>query len=143
VAADARWRTVLWLALVAAVLAIWFVRARRAASAGDETGGFALTAVLGCLVSPVTWVHHLVWLIPALVLVTVRGRWWLGVGCYLVLCSRLVWAVDASFAGPLRWMLSNAYVWVAVALLVWLPVQRVADLGQLGAADRDRGAVAG
>src|SRR5262245_35464329 len=66
--ADARWRTVLWLVLVVSALAVWFVRVRRAASAGDEVGGFALTAVLGCLVSPVTWVHHLVWLIPALVL---------------------------------------------------------------------------
>jgi alpha-1,2-mannosyltransferase len=139
VAADARWRTVLWLALVAAVLAVWVVRVRRTAGVGDEVGGFALTAVLGCLVSPVTWVHHLVWLIPALVLVMVRGRWWLGVGGYLVLCSRLVWAFDDAFAGPVPWLLSNAYVWVAVALLIWLPVgrERVADLGQLGGSGRD------
>jgi alpha-1,2-mannosyltransferase len=136
---------VLWLVLVAAVVAVWFVRVRRAATAGDETGGFALTAVFGCLVSPVTWVHHLVWLIPALVLVAVRGRWPLAAGCYLILCSRLVWAFDDAFAGPLRWLGSSAYVWVAVALLLWLPVgrERVADLGEGGVADRDHGPVAG
>ena len=30
--------------------------------------GLALTGVVMCLVSPVTWVHHLVWLIPGLLL---------------------------------------------------------------------------
>jgi alpha-1,2-mannosyltransferase len=150
VAADAWWRTVLWLALVAAVLAVWFVRVRRACpggqdGAGDETGGFALTAVLGCLVSPVTWVHHLVWLAPALVLVALRGRWPLAAVCYAILCSQFVWFFDDAFTGPLRWLGSNAYVWVALALLLWLPVgrERVADLGEIGVADRDRGPVAG
>jgi alpha-1,2-mannosyltransferase len=158
--ADARWRTVLWLVLVVAALAVWFVRVRRAAATGDETAGLALTAVLGCLVSPVTWVHHLVWLAPALVLLAVRGLkeargrrraalLGLAAASYLILCSRLVWAFDDRFAAPLPWLASNAYVWVAIALLLCVPlgyrrspVEGVADLGQLGAADRDRRPVA-
>ena len=34
---------------------------------GDDRVGFALTGLTACLISPVTWVHHLVWLLPGLV----------------------------------------------------------------------------
>ncbi|HEY0697658.1 MAG TPA: glycosyltransferase 87 family protein, partial [Micromonospora sp.] len=89
-----------WLVLVLAVLVVWARRSRAAVAAGDEATGLALTGVVGCLVSPVTWVHHLVWLIPALVLLVEnsllapagsrRRRWLLGSAgvAYAVLCSR-------------------------------------------------------
>ena len=63
----------LWVLAVLLTLAFWAWRVWRAARVGDEVLGFALTAVVGCLVSPVTWVHHLVWLIPALLLLVDRG----------------------------------------------------------------------
>lgn len=129
--------TVLWGLLVVACLAVWAVRCRRAVAAGDELTGFALTGVLGCLISPVTWVHHLVWLGPALVLLidraaaatTTRRRAGLlaffGAG-YVLLCSRLVWDFSDAYDTPIGWLLSNAYVWASLALLVGLPV-RAAD----------------
>jgi alpha-1,2-mannosyltransferase len=58
--------TLLWALAVIAVLVVWVVRARRAAAVGDDRTAFALTGVVTCLVSPITWVHHLVWLLPAL-----------------------------------------------------------------------------
>lgn len=129
--------TVLWLALVAAVVAVWAVRCRRALAAdpgwGGEATGLALTGVLGALISPVTWVHHLVWLLPALLLTLDRAlalprddRWrrrlliLVGVS-YLVLCSRLVWVWERNFSGPLGFLGGNAYVWISLALLVPLP----------------------
>lgn len=129
----------LWLALVLVVVVIWVWRARAAVRLGDHLGGLALTGVLGCLVSPVTWVHHLVWLLPALVLLVTRalraptrrrpsGRLALGVGLYVLLSSKLVWSYAFHFQG---WGLlySNAYVWASVLLLVALPLgtARVAD----------------
>jgi alpha-1,2-mannosyltransferase len=127
----------LWLALVVVVIAVWAWRVRRAHALGDEVGGFALTAVAGCLLSPITWIHHLVWLLPAVILfvdhgldrdVPVRRRRWLlafGIGVYALLCSRLVWPFAFHFGG---WglLFSNAYVWASILLLVAVPLRRVA-----------------
>src|SRR5205814_6680429 len=49
----------LWAVLVLVTLAFWGWRVRRC----DEATGVALTGVTACLISTVTWVHHLVWLL--------------------------------------------------------------------------------
>jgi alpha-1,2-mannosyltransferase len=56
-----------WLVLAVAALALVLTRAVRAARAGDDLAGVALTGLAACLVSPIAWSHHLVWLVPALV----------------------------------------------------------------------------
>ncbi len=124
----------IYLFVVAATLALWAWRVWRAAKQGDELLGFALTAVVGCLVSPVTWVHHLVWLVPALLLLVDRGfaaGGWRGrmllvlaAGLYVLLCSRTIW--HFSYGLNLRVMLGgNAYVLASLALLVLVPIARV------------------
>jgi alpha-1,2-mannosyltransferase len=127
---------VVWLVCVLAVLGLWAWRVRRAVRAGDELAGVALTGVAGCLVSPVTWVHHLVWLIPELVLLVdagLRTRRRALLLCaaagYAVLCSRLVWAWRADFGGLDGFLVSNAYVWISLALLIGLPVGERAGRG--------------
>jgi alpha-1,2-mannosyltransferase len=116
------------------VLAIWAVRVRRAVAQGDEMTGFALTGVLGCLISPITWVHHLVWVAPALLLLidhavaaTTRRRrrqmWGFLIFSYVLLCSRLVWSFHERWGNPLTWFLSNSYVWISLALLIALPLR--------------------
>jgi alpha-1,2-mannosyltransferase len=126
----------LWLALALVAFAVWVWRVRRARALGDEVGGFALTAIAGCLLSPITWVHHLVWVLPAVVLLfdhgldparPVRQRRWLlafAIGVYVLLCSRLVWRFAFHFTD---WGLlgANAYVWASVILLVTLPLRPV------------------
>ncbi|MEV4197529.1 glycosyltransferase 87 family protein [Micromonospora globbae] len=57
----------LWLALVAVVAAYGLWRAAVAARAGDHLAGLTLTGLVGGLVSPITWTHHLYWFIPAVV----------------------------------------------------------------------------
>jgi alpha-1,2-mannosyltransferase len=42
---------------------------------------------------------------------------------YVLLCSRLVWAFHEEWDNPLGWFLSNAYVWISIALLVALPIR--------------------
>jgi len=126
--------TLLWGASVLAVLVIWAIRVRRAVAVGDEATGFALTAVVGCLVSPITWVHHLVWLMPAILLLLDRAvattdprrrkrLWGFTIFSYLLLCSRLVWTFADRWGSPLTWLASNAYVWISLALLIALPIR--------------------
>jgi len=61
-----------WLILagVLAVVGLW--RARRAAIGGDELAGLTLAGLVGVLVSPVSWVHHIIWIFPAMVILAVR-----------------------------------------------------------------------
>jgi alpha-1,2-mannosyltransferase len=125
----------LWLALVLLVLAVWAWRSRRAVRHGDEATGLALTGLVGVLISPITWVHHLVWVLPAIVLLVDRGlvaglsrgrrRWLLGLAAvtYLVMCSRLVWVFSGRFETLGGWLGSNAYVWLSLIMLFALPVR--------------------
>ncbi len=135
----------LWAVLVLAVLAVWFVRSRAAVARGDEVAGLAFTGIVGVLVSPVTWVHHLVWLIPALVLVVERGLaapagsgrrrglLALAVASYAVLSSRLVWLWEGDVGGWDVFLGANAYVWISLALLCVTPLAGAASGGDLAA----------
>jgi alpha-1,2-mannosyltransferase len=123
-----------WVPLLLATAAVWVWRSRAAVAAGDEVSGLALTGVTMCLVSPVTWVHHLVWLIPALVLLvdnalrapvaSARRRLLLSFAAvaYFILISRMVWIWEHDNSGVSGFLGSNAYLFVSLALLVALPV---------------------
>lgn len=125
--------TALWLLGVAAVAAVWFVRVRRAVAAGDEMTGFALTGILGCLLSPITWVHHLVWVGPAIILLLdnalrSEGRrravlLAFAIVSYGLLCSRVVWVFHERWDNPAGWLLASTYVWISIALLAALPIR--------------------
>jgi alpha-1,2-mannosyltransferase len=132
---EANPSTVAWLVCAALVMAWWVVRVRRSAAAGDEMTGFALTGIVGCLVSPITWIHHLVWVGPALLLLldnalvapTRRRRNQLlafMIVSYVVLCSRFVWNFHAAFGNPISWFFSNSYMWVSLALFLFLPIRQ-------------------
>ena len=128
--------TIAWLALVLLTLVVWAWRSRAAVAAGDEATGLALTGAVMCLVSPVTWVHHLVWLLPGLILLVDNGmaaparsrrrRLLLAAALigYALLCSRIVWAWEKDFTGVDGFLGSNTYVWISLALLLGLPIRR-------------------
>ena len=119
---------VLWVIGVLAALGVWAWRSRAAAAAGDEMAGLALTGIVGCLISPVTWVHHCVWLLPAIIrcvdagLVRDRRLLYLGVAAYVVLSSRLTWLWEHGPRPPLAIVGSNLYVLFGLALLIWSPI---------------------
>jgi alpha-1,2-mannosyltransferase len=48
-------------------------RAVRAYRAGDEVAGVTLAGLTTCLASPISWTHHLVWVVPAVVLLVDVG----------------------------------------------------------------------
>jgi hypothetical protein len=114
------------IAAVALVLAYWtwWVRTRRTPS--DQAAGFAVTGIVACLISPVSWVHHLVWVLPALFWLLDRGRTLVAGVAYVLLGSSFVWLW---WAHPLGWAAfagSNLYVWIAVALMAFVTAE---DLG--------------
>ncbi|MGY1746110.1 glycosyltransferase 87 family protein [Blastococcus sp. SYSU D00695] len=129
-----------WAVLVVAVLAVALTRAVRAARAGDELVGVTITGLAACLVSPITWTHHLVWMVPALVvLVDVAagrptvpaGRWQarvrgraagLAVVLVLVLGSSAVWYTTPA-DGAVHLVASNAYLLLALVLVAVLPAR--------------------
>ncbi|MFS8199895.1 glycosyltransferase 87 family protein [Streptomyces sp. CWNU-52B] len=118
-----------WALMALAVLGVWVWRARRALAVGDVLGAFALTGLVACLISPITWVHHLVWLLPSLVILVEaglrRGRLlWLAGGLYVLLCSSVVWLWFDDASGVDGFVGSNTYVWITLGLLLGLPVGR-------------------
>ena len=55
-----------WLPLAAAAAVAGLALAAAASRRGDEALGFSLCAVTGLLISPISWIHHWVIVIPAL-----------------------------------------------------------------------------
>ncbi|PWW21706.1 alpha-1,2-mannosyltransferase [Geodermatophilus normandii] len=133
-----------WLVLAVAALALVLVRAVRAARAGDDLAGVTLTGLAACLVSPITWSHHLVWLVPALVvLVDVaagspvvpgttpwarsrRSAGALAAVAALVLASSSIWFAEADpghhrDAGVLGVVVEDLYLLTTLAVVALLP----------------------
>ncbi|MGW3663037.1 glycosyltransferase 87 family protein [Streptomyces sp. NPDC005141] len=111
----------LWATAVLLVLCVWARRVSRALADGDWTSAFALTGLAACLVSPITWVHHLVWLLPSFAVLMHRRRLRVAAVLYAVLCSSVVWLWFDDASGLDGFLGSNAYTWVTLGLLVWLP----------------------
>lgn len=60
-----------WLVMVPLVGLAGLALAARAGRAGDEAAGFSLCAITGLLVCPISWTHHWVIAVPALLLAAV------------------------------------------------------------------------
>ena len=57
------------------VVLVYGLRAAVGASrGGDELRAVAITGLVSVLVSPISWIHHLVWIVPALAVVIGAGR---------------------------------------------------------------------
>ncbi|SCL52783.1 alpha-1,2-mannosyltransferase [Micromonospora citrea] len=135
----------LWLALVAVVAGYGLWRATRAARAGDPLTGLALTGLVGALVSPITWTHHIYWFIPAVVVLAdaalgadpatgggVRRRnalAALAIGTTALIVYGVVtfydWGVaPARTDSPVEFLTRNTYVLLSLLLLATLPIRR-------------------
>ncbi|MFF0156430.1 glycosyltransferase 87 family protein [Streptomyces sp. NPDC005263] len=111
-----------WAVAVLLVLCVWASRSRRAVAAGEWPTAFALTGLTACLVSPITWVHHLVWLLPSFVVLVRAGHPRVAGALYAVLCTSVVWLWFDDASGIDGFLGSNAYTWITLGLLLWLPV---------------------
>jgi alpha-1,2-mannosyltransferase len=98
-----------WAVLAVAAVAAALVLAVWAHRRGDELLAVCLCAMATLLVSPITWQHHWVWMVPALIWLA-RRAWQTR--------SRLLWAAAAAVVVEL---LARPYQW-------GIPVDPVADL---------------
>ncbi len=57
----------LWLAFSVLILALGLSRAVAARADGDELTAFTLVGLTANVISPISWSHHLVWVIPAII----------------------------------------------------------------------------
>jgi alpha-1,2-mannosyltransferase len=160
-----------WLVLAAAIATYGLWRAGRAARAREKLAGLTLTGLVGALVSPITWTHHVYWFIPACVLLVdaglpapdrsaaLTGRrarpelLALAAATYVAITYGVVsyydWGVAVEPADtPREFLLRNLYVLLALLLLVVLPIRRAAAgpdglSGRTAAAHRAAGARTG
>lgn len=66
--------TALWLGLAAGVTVAGFAAALVAARRGNDLAGVAVVGLLAVLVSPVSWIHHIVWVVVAIGAILGDGR---------------------------------------------------------------------
>ncbi|GAB6903177.1 glycosyltransferase 87 family protein [Kineosporia succinea] len=86
---------------------------------GDWPGAVAATGVTSLVVSPISWSHHWVWALPALVVLARSASW---------LCRLLLGASVSVFVlSPMWWVprevspfVTNAYLVTGLGLLTWL-----------------------
>ncbi|OLR90313.1 glycosyltransferase 87 family protein [Actinokineospora bangkokensis] len=130
-----------WLAVSAVVLALAAAAVRVLERGGDALGALLVTAFAGLLVSPVSWTHHWVWLVPLAGWLVRRGHPLL-LAPLAALFTGWEYALTPSGAKvELTWhgwqlLLGNAYVLIGLALVpavATLVLCRRSRRGEVGA----------
>jgi len=110
-----------WLLLAVGLVVVGIAGARRLELAGNRLGAVGTLAATSVAASPISWQHHLVWLVLPLAALVAAGRTRLAASWALVLIApvtTLATRVDIPFVGAL---LVNTCGLTAVAATVLLP----------------------
>lgn len=121
-------RFTIWAVGSLAVLAMTVWAARRALRAGEPVLALCCIALFGLVVSPVSWSHHWVWVVPTLLttaaLAYQRRNLWLAAATAVGLVM-MVWTPfellpeHRESTAPLwRQLVGASYIWWAVAIIV-------------------------
>jgi len=116
-----------WYLLIPLVLgATGLAAATVLARANDWLGAAAAAGTAGLLVSPISWAHHWVWILPALVLLVRDGRRLAAAAAYLLFAAAPFWYTPHS-GGPreygFHWVMTlvaNCYLVAGLAFLAYL-----------------------
>ena len=121
-------RFVLWTLLCFAVLGLTVWAARRVLRAEEPVLALVCVAMFGLVVSPVSWSHHWVWALPAVLVTTVVAyrRRHIALGLVtLAGIALMVWTPiplmpehRETAASLWRQLAGGSYVWWAVAMIV-------------------------
>ncbi|WP_051468389.1 glycosyltransferase 87 family protein [Actinomadura oligospora] len=119
------WYPVISVVVAVAGLAVAALWARR----GDWLGATAVTGVTGLLVSPISWAHHWVWVLPALVLLVRDGRRVAAACAYVLFVLSPLWwtphdGTDREWG--FHWLttaVANCYLLSGVAFLVYTALE--------------------
>jgi len=124
--------TAVWALAAATVLGIGLWRAREAHLVGDELAAVSLVGVAGVLASPISWVHHAVWIVPVAGVLLgdgrIRGRWvaW-GATMVVFIADVPLWGRAGVPLGVFHGLTENSFVLVLLVLLALLPIDRQPD----------------
>lgn len=141
---DAGYGPLVLAALV--ITAVVAVLAWRALNPSDALGRLLVVELFGLLLSPISWTHHWVWLVPLMIwliqgpLGQRLGAKILGWGWLLLTIIGVPWLL--SFAQPSIWVISRPwylawagliYVVASLATLSWIALSgRTTDAGKAG-----------
>jgi alpha-1,2-mannosyltransferase len=124
--------TAVWATAAAVVLLVGLRRAREAHIAGNELAAVSLVGLAGVLASPISWVHHAVWIVPMAGVLLGDGRdrgrrvaW--GATILLFVADVPLWERAGVPLDGFRVLTENAFVLAQLALLVLLPIDRRPD----------------
>lgn len=128
--------TAAWLlsAAVVAVIGLW--RARTASRRGDEVAAVAFVGLTAVLVSPVSWIHHLVWLplVLGVLLDTGRPRWrWAAaIAVWVFFVVRVPWLGSHAAASgtlvPLGRIVQDGFGLMCLVLLCSVPARMTGSI---------------
>lgn len=123
---------------VTAVLAVLAWRALGADGERDRLGSLLVVQLFGLLISPISWTHHWVWLVPLMIWL-LQGPWRtrpgarvLGWGWLALTLIGVPWLL--SFAQPTIWQISRPW-YLAWAGLIYI-VATLVTLGWIAASGR-------
>ncbi|MGD0705099.1 MAG: glycosyltransferase 87 family protein [Trebonia sp.] len=126
-----------WLVISALVIAAACVGMRHALAAGDVYLALVLNAFAILLVSPISWSHHWVWAVPALLCLAISARRLAVTGFVLFAVGPQCWLPqganrELSWA-PWQQILGDSYVLCAFAVIGWFAYRALAaNVGLLG-----------
>lgn len=137
------------LVAAVAVTAVLAVLAWRALDCSDRLGRLLVVELFGLLLSPISWTHHWVWLVPLMIWAIhgpvreLRGARIIGWGWLALTVIGVPWLL--SFAQPTIWQISRPwylawaeliYIAAAVATLIWIAATGSRETEQQGARPR-------
>jgi alpha-1,2-mannosyltransferase len=128
---DGHLTSAAWVVLGLVVLVLGLRRAVLVFRNGDQLAAAVLVGLLSVALSPVSWIHHLCWVLVAIAVVAddltdpVRARWAAYLTVFFVL--RVPWygstlALHHGVLYPAR-LLEDAFGLAALGLLFWLPTR--------------------
>jgi hypothetical protein len=134
-----------WLAATAVVALAGMTLAVRAGRRGDDARGFSLCALSGLLLSPVSWSHHWVLAVPALMLFAAEARHRHSprllaatVAAATAALAHVIWWVPVNHPrhselhlGPLQLVYADAYVLIALIALAAAGASVLSGAGRL------------
>ena len=136
-----------WIVIPLAFAVIGLTAAAILARRQDWLGATAVTGTTGLLVSPISWAHHWVWILPALVLLVRSGHRIAAAAGYLLFALAPFWFTPHS-AGPreygFHWLLTlvaNCFLIAGLAFggyMAW-HAYRSLGLAQPGRPQRPQG----
>jgi len=123
--------TVAWLLSAAIVAAVGLWQARSLSGRGHEIGAIAIVGLTAVLISPVSWIHHFVWLPIVIGVLLHDGRnwrqWLFAAAIFVFFVVPVPWLGSHAAATrnlvPLGRIVQDGFGLMAIVLMLLLPVR--------------------